>query len=526
MSKKSGMEKVSKRLGLTALKEGFKEVWRYGTGKIGIVMLVVLVSIAISAVIVLPPNFPSLWNNIKAWQENPKLVPPAWVSYLGVPAIQQFEQTIPGSQYAVNMTTTHYYTVPVLYYTLNYNLNKKVFPTGLLFEIQKIKLLDRYRAYNITSGERYKVPTIIITITRPDGIKMVLYDGTPSILYEKNITGETYIYVDHPLYISPTNVINADEVQKAFQKIYNVTVNLAAGMGNVYKLSNVVFGKPVARTGAASNITFVPLEGTYTVSIYFVTLPNFPVALATPPAGSIKAVIKGSVYGVMGTDTYGRDLALGLYFGFPVALSIGLVVAFLDTVIGVIVGAISGYYGGLVDEFIQRTVDVLGNIPLLPILIIIGEIARQLYPNNPVLVIWIILLTIVIFSWGGLTIVIRSMTLSIKGEQYVEAAKCLGASNKRIIFLHIIPQVIPYAVASMVFSVPAAILTVAGLAVLGIIKNMPSWGTILADARANAAITDWWWIIPPGILIAITSLTFVLIGMALERIVEPRLRTR
>ncbi|NPA99069.1 MAG: hypothetical protein GXO43_06785, partial [Crenarchaeota archaeon] len=185
MSKKTGMEKISKRLGLAALKEGFKEVWRYGTGKVGIIMLIVLVSIAISAIIVLPPNFPALWNNLKAWQENPKLVPPAWIAYLGVPAVFQYEHTIPGSQYSVNMTITKYYTVPVLYYTTNYNLKSKVFPTGLLFEISKIKLLDRYKAYNINTGERYKAPTIIITVTRPDGIKMVLYNGAPSILFQQ-----------------------------------------------------------------------------------------------------------------------------------------------------------------------------------------------------------------------------------------------------------------------------------------------------------------------------------------------------
>ena len=118
------------------------------------------------------------------------------------------------------------------------------------------------------------------------------------------------------------------------------------------------------------------------------------------------------------------------------------------------------------------------------------------------------------------------MTLSIKAEPYVEAAKAIGASNTRIIFRHIIPQIIPYAMASLVFSVPSAIITEAGLSVLGIKHGLPTWGRILADAQANREIAYkmWWWILPPGFMLAITSLAFVLLGLAIETIVEPRLR--
>ncbi|NPA99616.1 MAG: ABC transporter permease [Crenarchaeota archaeon] len=520
---------LGRRLNLSALKASLKEVWSYGTGKIGLIMLVILVSVAISAIIVLPPNFPDEWNNPKYWSENPTLVPPDWVKYLGVPVAEQYVNIIPGDNYALNFNTTQYYSIPIFSYIADYRLSVKVFPQGILIKINGLKLLDRYIAYNITQGQRYVAPMIIVTVKRPDGIVLVLYKGTPSITYIGNTTTTTsgipYIYEKSPFVILPTNIINYQAVQEEFMKLYGVNTTIVSGLGaNTLKLSQVVFGKPVLQGG---NVTYVPLTGTYELRVSIVLLPDYPVKLAIPPTHSIKVIVKGTAFGLMGTDSQGRDLALGLYYGFPVALSIGLIVAFIDTVIGVIAGAVSGYYGGLVDEFIQRLVDIMGNIPLLPILIIIGEIARQIYMNNPFMVVWIILLTIIIFTWGGLAIVIRSMTLSIKGEQYVEAAKCLGASNKRIIFLHIIPQVIPYAVASMVFSVPSAILTVAGLAVLGIIKNFPSWGTILAAARSsNAPITAWWWIIPPGLLIAITSLTFVLIGMALERIVEPRLRTR
>ncbi|MCD6084156.1 MAG: ABC transporter permease, partial [Desulfurococcales archaeon] len=183
-------------------------------------------------------------------------------------------------------------------------------------------------------------------------------------------------------------------------------------------------------------------------------------------------------------------------------------------------GAVSAYFGGLVDEFLQRVIDVLGNVPLLPILILLVDI-------TPVdLRLPVIMIVLIVFGWGGLAIVVRSMTLSIKEEPYVEAARAIGAGSARIIFKHIIPQILPYAAATLVFSVPNAILTEAGLSVLGLEHGWPTWGKVLASARMSARYDIWWWILPPGILLAVTSLTFVLLGMAIETIVEPRLRTR
>ncbi len=269
-------------------------------------------------------------------------------------------------------------------------------------------------------------------------------------------------------------------------------------------------------------VTPVPVTGKYRIVLQLSYPPD--VSGLTNPASEVKMVVKGTIYGFMGTDDIGRDLAQGLLFGFPVALAIGVLVAFVTTSIGLLLGVVSGYYGGIIDEIIQRIVDVLGNIPLLPILILIANIAIVMFAD-PMMRLFTILATLMVFGWGGLAIITRSMTLSIKEEPYIEAARALGAGNKRIIFKHIIPQIIPYAVASMVFSVPNAILTEAGLSVLGIRHGFPTWGSILAEAREAGYLYVWWWIIPPGLLISITSLTFVMLGMAIERIVEPRLRT-
>ncbi|MEM4528668.1 MAG: ABC transporter permease, partial [Desulfurococcaceae archaeon] len=196
--------------------------------------------------------------------------------------------------------------------------------------------------------------------------------------------------------------------------------------------------------------------------------------------------------------------------------------------IGVVAGIVSGYYGDLVDEVIQRTVDVLANIPFLPLMIIVGTIAQKTLPPGEMKSLYIIMLYVgllVVFSWGGLAITVRAMTLSIKEEPYIEAAKAIGSSNIRIIFKHIFPQVMMYAVAMLVFNVPAAILTEAGLSILGLRHGWPTWGSVLADARNVGRYDIWWWIIPPGLLLSLTSLTFVLLSLAIERIVEPRLRT-
>lgn len=272
-------------------------------------------------------------------------------------------------------------------------------------------------------------------------------------------------------------------------------------------------------------VTFKPLQGDYkvTVNLVYSGLPTKPEQVNM----RIGFIVKGGCYGILGTAAKGVDIASVILYGTPIALLIGLVAAVASVMIGVVAGIVSGYYGGLVDETIQRTVDILGNIPFLPLMIIIGSIAQKSFTGEArsLYIILLYLVILIIFSWGGLAITVRAMTLSIKEEPYVEAAKALGASNTRIIFKHIFPQVMMYATAALVFRVPDAILTEAGLSVLGLRHGWPTWGSLLADARIEYRYDIWWWIIPPGLMLSLTSLTFVLLGLAIERIVEPRLRT-
>ena len=272
-------------------------------------------------------------------------------------------------------------------------------------------------------------------------------------------------------------------------------------------------------------IVFDVLQGNYrvNVTITYYGVKNPPRALSA----KIGIIVKGGCYGILGTADKGVDIATVVLYGTPIALAIGFATAVASVFIGVIAGIISGYYGGFIDEGIQRTVDVLGNIPLLPILIIVGSVAQRTFTGEAksLYIILTYIGILIIFGWGGTAITVRAMTLSIKEEPYIEAAKALGASNTRIIFKHILPQVLIYAAAVLVFNVPGAIITEAGLSVLGLRHGWPTWGSVLSSARAENRFDVWWWILPPGLMLSLTSLTFVLLGLAIERIVEPRLRT-
>ena len=196
------------------------------------------------------------------------------------------------------------------------------------------------------------------------------------------------------------------------------------------------------------------LSGEYTIIVKFLTYDN------SDSISKIRFVIGGSTYGFIGTDSLGRDLSLGLLFGFPVALLIGLTTSTVTTFIGTVMGIISGYRGGKTDIIIQRISDILSNIPLLPILIFL------IFIIGPKL--WLVMLILVAFGWPGLTIIVRSMVLQIRSSQSIESAKSLGASQWRIMFRHVFPQLAPFIFAQLIFFTPAAILAEASLSFLGL----------------------------------------------------------
>jgi peptide/nickel transport system permease protein len=230
-------------------------------------------------------------------------------------------------------------------------------------------------------------------------------------------------------------------------------------------------------------------------------------------------ILGGRVYGLMGTDELRRDLAIGILWGTPVALFIGLSVSIGSVVIGLIYGVMAGYKGNRTDEGLMRINDIFYTLPALPLLIIMSiTIGRSIF---------LITGFLVIFGWAGTAKVTRSLAMQIKNLQYVEAAKLMGQSDIKIIFKHIIPQLLPLTFASIAISVPGAILGEAGLSFLGLgDPSIPTWGQILHEANSAGAASRglWWWIMPPGFMIALTGLSFVLIGNTLDSILNPKAR--
>jgi len=229
--------------------------------------------------------------------------------------------------------------------------------------------------------------------------------------------------------------------------------------------------------------------------------------------------VGGKAYGLMGTDELRRDLAVGLLWGTPLALFIGIAVAIGSVVMGLVYGVFAAYKGKTTDEAMMRFNDVIYALPALPFLIIlVVTISSSIF---------LMVGFLMIFGWVGIAKVSRSMALQIKTAEYVEASKLMGQKDRKIIFKHIIPQLLPYAFASIAISVPAAITTEAGLSFLGLgDPSFPTWGQLLHDANIFGAAARglWWWIVPPGVMIAITGLAFVFIGNALDAIVNPKLR--
>jgi peptide/nickel transport system permease protein len=219
---------------------------------------------------------------------------------------------------------------------------------------------------------------------------------------------------------------------------------------------------------------------------------------------------------LLGTDANGRDVLVRAAYGGRISLVVAGLASLLLLVFGSSIGAVSGYFGGFIDSVLMRIVDVLLCIPGLPLLILVFT----LYRPGPYLLAFFIAL----FGWAGGARLIRGEVLSLRSRDYVDAARVLGASNARIIFQHILPNVVPLIIVSLSLSLPGLILTEAALSFLGFGVQIPtpSWGNMLENAREYFT-RSWPNVFIPGFLIFITVLAMSLVGNGLRDALDPRL---
>ncbi len=227
----------------------------------------------------------------------------------------------------------------------------------------------------------------------------------------------------------------------------------------------------------------------------------------------------GTSWGALGTDEAGRDIFTQLAWGTRISLLVGLVASFLGIIIGLLVGLVAGYVGKLVDEILMRFTDMILVLPGLPLLIVLAALLGAS--------IWNIIILLGFLGWPGFARVIRAQVLTVKERSFIEASKATGSGTGHIIGRHIFPNVLGLTYVSLALAVPTAIVTEAALAFLGLRDpSVISWGAMLQDVQAENGITLWWWVLPPGLSIALLSLSFVLLGYALDDLLNPRLRMR
>ena len=221
----------------------------------------------------------------------------------------------------------------------------------------------------------------------------------------------------------------------------------------------------------------------------------------------------------LGTDFMGRDLMSQLLAGARVAFMVGVSAAFMSIVIGTAIGMIAGYMGKFVDTLLMRLADMIMVMPNLLVVLILAALFGRLN-------IWTIVLIIALFRWPGVSRVIRAQTLSLKQRPFIEAAKVAGASHMRIIFRHIMPNVLPLAFLYMTFRVTSAIIIEAALAFLGFgDPSTVSWGMMLQWVwKTGHMFKAPYWLLPPGICISLITLSFYMLGRAMDEVLDPRLR--
>lgn len=237
-----------------------------------------------------------------------------------------------------------------------------------------------------------------------------------------------------------------------------------------------------------------------------------------PDKPDTKRILEGpTVKHWLGTDQIGRDVLSRLLYGSRISLAVGFVSMGIAVLIGILLGAMAGYHGGIVDAFVMRLVDLMLVFPRFFLLL---AVLAFLKPS-----IWTIMSVIGLTGWMGVTRLVRAEFLTLREREFVIWSESIGAGAVRVIFKHILPNAIAPVLVAMTLGIPAAILTESGLSFLGLGVQPPyaTWGNILNDGKELITYA-WWLTLYPGLAILITVLSYNLLGEGIRDALDPRLR--
>lgn len=224
---------------------------------------------------------------------------------------------------------------------------------------------------------------------------------------------------------------------------------------------------------------------------------------------------------LLGSDRLGRDLFSRIVYGARISLSIGLIGVFLSMVLGILIGGISGYYGGTVDLIVQRMIELLVAIPTIPLWM--GFSAALPADWSPIKTYFGITVILSLIGWSGLARVVRGKFISLREEDFVMAARLMNASELRIILRHLVPSFLSYLIASLTLAIPGMILGETALSFLGLGLQPPvvSWGVLLREAQNFRSVANAPWLLLPGMAVVLSVLAFNFVGDGLRDAADP-----
>lgn len=445
---------------MNALKNTLRDLFQYPSAVLGMTLILFLLGVGVYALVTIPyTEAVRLWRGGEdVWYQNPRYAAPAWFN-----TFSKIKRPI---SFRVN-TTDGSMTKTVTPASDDISSVEEVYSFDYTYDTPPQEM----NLYFTTKFDK-KLPFVSIVWHTPDGREIKI----ANMAVERKTT---YRFSQDP------------KLQKSLK---------------TEQVMNALFLDPESETPKV-------VKGQYQLEIIGATFES---------GSDIDAefVFHGDLYGLAGTDKYRRDLFLPLLYGTPLALAFGLLAAFGTAFLTMIIAAVGAWYGGWVDELIQRITEVNLVLPFLSILIMVGTF----YSRS----IWLMLgITILLSIFGGAIKTYRAIFLQSKEASYIEAARSYGASSSRIIFTYMIPRMVPLLIPTLVSSVPGFVFLEASLAVLGLGDPLlPTWGKVINDAFTDGALYQgrYYWILEPAALLMFTGLGFAMFGFALDRVFNPRLR--